>query len=152
MPAFTNPRTPNVTDYTAFLRESGISEADLPDDSFWISTTLDIGKATANLLIALAAPYYVLAVYNFGADRLLNFATDQPDRVYFATQRKNLGLLSYAAGVVGSSSGDGASQSLEVIEAAKAFTVTDVQLMKTPFGRNYIGIAQTYGPTIWGLT
>lgn len=150
---FSNLRQPNLPDYLVFLREAvGISVDDLPDDSPFIPGTYAMAAAAVNTTLCLAPMAYSLARYNFGADRVINFAIDQPNRVYFAKLRKDLGILSFAAGLVSSSSGDGASQSLEVIEAAKGMTVTDLQLMKTPYGRQYIGLAQSYGPTIWGLS
>jgi hypothetical protein len=154
MSGFVTPATPNVTDYTTFLRSGvGIPVADLPDDSMWIPTTLAIAIAQVNLaLTCTVAPIYSLACYNLGADRLLNFALDLPQRSYFTDLRKTLGLLSFAAGLVASSSDSATSQSLQVIEAAKKMTLTDLQLAKTPYGRAYMGIAQSYGPTIWGLT
>ena len=154
MSGFVEPGKPNVTDYTAFLRGNvGISVADLPDDSMWITATLGIAIAQVNLaLTRLVRPMYCLAVYNLGADRLINFALDLPQRSYFADLRKSLGVTVFAAGLVSSSSDAGTSQSLQVIEAAQKMTLTDLQLAKTPYGRAYMGIAQSYGPTIWGLT
>jgi hypothetical protein len=154
MSGFIEPGTPNVTDYTAFLRGNvGIPVADLPDDSMWITATLAIAVGQVNLaLTCTVQPMYCLACYNLAADRLINFAVDLPQRSYFADLRKQLGVTVFAAGLVSSSSDAGTSQSLEVIEAAKKMTLTDLQLAKTPYGRTYMGIAQSYGPTVWGLT
>ena len=158
MSGFITPTTPNVTDYLTFIRNGlGIGPAFLPDDSLWITTTFNMAKATVNLALTSAtvgtvAPYYTLAVYNFAADRLLNFALDQPGQSYFKDTRAALGLNSWAAGLVAASGDQGTSQTLEVIEAAKRMTITDLAMMKTPYGRAYLDFAQAYGPTIWGLT
>lgn len=156
MTNFANPGEPNEADYLLFLRQGvGIRAEDLPADSMWIPATfgMAVGTVTLALDLSTVTPIYSLAVYNFGADRLINFALDQPNRSFFTDLRNRLGITSFAAGLV-SSSGDnaGSSQSLEVIEAAKRLTVTQLQMMKTPYGRNYIGFAQQYGPTVWGLT
>jgi hypothetical protein len=154
MSGFVQPNKPNVTDYSTFLYNSvGIPVADLPTDSMWIQITLNIAIAEVNLaLTCTVAPMYSIACYNLAADRLLNFAIDLPQRSYFTDMRKTLGILTLASGLVSSSSDGGTSQSLETIEAAKKMTLTNLQLAKTPYGRAYMGIAQSYGPTVWGLT
>jgi|ERR1700733_470981 len=154
MSGFVYPTKPNTTDYLTFLRQGvGIPDADLPDDSMWVPVTLNIAIGQVSLQLAcLNTPIYPLACYNLAADRLINYAIDLPQRSYFTDLRKSLGVTSFAAGLVSSSGDAGTSQSLEVIEAAKKMTLTDLQLAKTPYGRAYMGIAQSYGPTIWGLT
>jgi len=155
---FLTPTTPNVTDYLTFIRSGlGIGPVFLPDDSFWITATFNLAIGTVNLALTNATvgtngPYYTLSVYNFAADRLLNFALDQPGQSYFKDTRAALGLNSFAAGLVAASGDQGTSQTLEVIEAAKRMTITDLAMMKTPYGRAYLDFAQAYGSTIWGLT
>ncbi len=39
-----------------------------------------------------------------------------------------------------------------VQEAAKNFTLANLQNLKTPWGRTYLGFAQAYGPSIIGLS
>ena len=160
MSGFTTPTKPNIADYLMFLRQGvGIGPAFLPDDSLWVQTSFDIAMGTVNLaLMALpgssptAVPIYVLAVYNLAADRLLNFALDEPGQCYFRDLRSSLGLNAFMPGFVTASADQGTSQTLALIESVKNFTVTDLQMMKTPYGRMYIDFAQNYGPYIWGLT
>jgi hypothetical protein len=151
---FATPSTPNVADYLLFLRQGlGIGPAYLPDNSFWIQATFDMAKAIVNdQLIIADATMYTMAIYNFAADRLLNFALDQPGQEFFRDMRQSLGLNSFQPGFIISSADQGTSQSFEVIEAAKRMTITDLQMMRTPYGRVYLDIAQSYGSTIWGLT
>ena len=157
MSGFITPATPNLTDYLTFIRNGlGIGPAFLPDNSLWITTTFNMAMATVNLSLTVASVgtsgnIYTLAVYNFAADRLLNFALDQPGESYFKDTRAALGLNSFASGLVAASGDQGTSQTLEVIEAAKRMTITDLAMMKTPYGRAYLDFAQAYGPTIWGL-
>ena len=153
MTAFVNPRLANRTDYLTFLRGIGITTAVLPDDSMWIGISYDVSIGTVNTLIAiLCPPIYPLAVYNLGADRLLNFAQDQPNMSFFADFRANNGLMKFSPGLISSAGDQGTSDSFEVIAAAKNMTISDLQMMRTPYGRAYLGIAQSYGPTIWGLS
>ena len=41
--------------------------------------------------------------------------------------------------------------SLVVQKAAEAFQLSDLQNLKTPWGRTYLGFAQKYGPSVWGV-
>jgi hypothetical protein len=154
MTAFATPSKPNVDDYLLFLREGvGIGPAYLPDDSLWVQTTLDMAIGTVNDWINVADPrMYTIAVYNFGADRLLNFGLDEPGQCFFKDTRAALGLNSFSSGLISASADQGTSQSFEVIEAAKRMTITDLQMLRTPYGRVYLDIAQSYGSNIWGLT
>ena len=152
--SFATPTKPNMADYLLFIRQGvGIGPAYLPDGSLWVQATYDMAIATVNLeLLKASGSIYTLAVYNFGVDRLLNFALDEPGQSYFKDTRQALGLNLFNAGLVNASSDQGTSQSLEIIEAAKRLTITDLAMMKTPYGRVYLDFAQSYGPTIWGLT
>lgn len=95
---------------------------------------------------------YAEAVYNLSADLLINYAPDQPGFSYFTKLRRKLNITGFVSGIVQASSDESTSVSLVVQEAAKAFTLKDVQNLKTPYGRAYLGLAQSYGPTTWGLT
>ena len=55
-------------------------------------------------------------------------------------------------GVVASTSNEGTSTSLEVIAAAKNFTLGNLQNLETPYGRAYWRSAQDYGPSIVGVS
>jgi hypothetical protein len=145
--------TVNRADYLAFLRlYVGIDEAFLPDTSPWIDLSLDIAVAKVNQAFTAFPPIYVLAVYNYAADRLVNMAIDQPGKTYFADLRKQLGLNNPSPGIIQSSSDQGTSQSFMIPAWMEDMTLTNLQMLKTPWGRAYLGYAQEYGPTIWGLT
>jgi len=147
---------PTIEGYLAFLREGvGIGPEYLPDDSLWVQATFDMARATVNDALIWAdcgRSVYTMAVYNYGADRLLNLANDAAGQCFFRDLRSSLGLHSFSAGLVVSSSDQGTSQTLEIIAAAKSMTLTDLQMMKTPYGRAYLDYAQNYGGNIWGLT
>lgn len=95
---------------------------------------------------------YALAVYNLAADNLVNYAPDQDGFSYFTALREKLNINGFVSGVVQSSGDDGTSVSLVVQEAAKAFTLANLQQLKTPWGRQYLALAQSYGPTSWGIS
>lgn len=155
---------PNLPDFLTFLRGVvGIEAAYLPDAALSIVYAFQTAMATVSPDLASIPSFpvtpqnpipwttYALAVYNLGADRVINFAQDQPDRTYFFDMRKDLGVNPFRPGVVASSGGTGNSQSTLNPEFMKNLTMGDLQSMKTPYGREYLNIAQQIGP-LWGVT
>lgn len=145
--------TPNVTDFTTFLRTTALIDvAYLPDNSPVIAMAFQIAMGTVYQGLALAGPpFYVLAVYNLGADRVINFAQDQPDRTFFADLRFKLKIDDFVPGVITSSNNVSTGQSMLNPEFMKTLTLADLQNLKTPFGRTYLSIAQQVG-VIWGVS
>lgn len=110
---------------------------------------------------------YTRAVYNLAADTLINWAQDDdppapptypnplnPDGDpigYWAYLRSQYGVLNFVAGVVQSTSDEGTSVSYQVPEQFKNLTIANLQNLKTPYGRAYLGIAGSWGP-LWGLS
>jgi hypothetical protein len=148
-----NQTTPNRPDYLIFLRQMvGIPVDFMPDDSPWIDLSYEIAEAKVNPWLGVAPPIYVVAFYNYAADRLVNMALDMPGKTYFSDLRKQLGLNTASPGIIQSSSDQGTSQSFMIPKWMNDMTLTNLQMLKTPWGRTYLGYAQEYGPTIWGLT
>lgn len=110
---------------------------------------------------------YALAVYNYAGAILLIYAQDLPDAPivpgskndlnpnglpFFAWSRRQFNLLGYVGGTIQSSSDQGTSQSMVIPEAAETFTIENLELTKTPWGRQYLSIAQKLGPSLFGIT
>ena len=95
---------------------------------------------------------YSLAVYYLSTDLLVNVTPDQNGFTFFADLRKQFNIAGYISGVVQASSDEGTSVSLVVQEAAQHFTLSDVQRLKTPWGRAYLELAQSWGPTTFGIS
>jgi hypothetical protein len=137
----------------------GINPLYLPNNSPSIGWAFSVALMIVNPALAVVATpsmapvqtsIYEQAVYNLAGDNLINYAQDQPGRTYFADLRKAYGLNAFAAGVVTSASDSGTSDSLAVPEALQALTLSQLQNVKTPWGRQYLAYAQTYG-TMWGV-
>jgi hypothetical protein len=172
---------PTLAGFLLFVRNTmGISTAILPDNSPVIGMAFAVALAIVNpqLKCAPALPQfdstgaqlnggglsvYALAVYNLAGDNLLNYAQDLPDAEpvtgsgdpglpFFAWTRKQLNINGFVSGVIQSSGDNGTSVSLVVQEAAKDFTLANLQQLKTPYGRQYLAFAQSYGPTTWGIS
>ena len=151
---FANPRKPSLADYLVFVRNyMAIAPRFLPDNSVWIEASYDVAIEKVNLALAAASPLiYTLAVYNYAGDRLINFALDQPGECFFVDLRKAYGLTTLISGLVQAASDNGTSQSFLNPEWAKEMTLTNLEMTRTPYGRTYLGFAQEYGRSGWGLT
>ncbi len=166
---------PTLVGFQSFmLNVMGITTELLPPSAPVVEMAYDIAIDIVNLQIATASPdIYTIAVYNLAGSNIINYAQDQiyasqsaappgstllPDGTvrymnelpYFAYLRKNWNILGFAGGVVQSSSDVSTSESMVIQEAAKDFTLADIQYLKDPFGRHYLSIAQRYG-ALWGL-
>lgn len=144
---------PTQAGFLDFVRNvMQISTTVLPDSSPSIATAYSVALEIVNDQLALASStMYTYAVYNLAGDNLVNYAPDQQGQTYFADLRKTLNLAGFVSGVIQASSDESTSESMVVQDAAKEFTLADLQNLKTPWGRTYLGIAQRYG-TVWGLT
>ena len=149
---------PTLSDFQTFITSvMGISTSVLPSNSPVITWSFDFAYDwVAQELSGLTAQpgswtMYQRAVYNLAADTLINWAQDTPPSTYFANLRKDFGCNSFVAGVIQSSSDEGTSESLLVPEAFARLTIANLGNLKTPYGRAYLGIAQSFGP-VWGLS
>ncbi len=150
---FTNPTTPNLTDFTTFVYNQGVLPVNLPSTSEYLVWSLDYAGN-----IALAPPpampsiVYVMAIYNLGMHHLLKIAQDVTGSNFFQTQRQAYNLLSFTAGPVISSQDQATQTNLEVSEWMKTMTLSALDYLKTPWGREYLAYAQSYGPNIVGVS
>ena len=156
--------TPTLAGFIVFIRTvMQINTTVLPDDSTFIVWAFNVAMEIVNDQIALASSLmYTLAVYNLGGDNLLNYAPDLPDAplyppdnadgtTFFMYMRTKFNLTGFVSGVITAANDETTGQSLQVPDAFKGLTISDLQNLKTPYGRQYLAIAQRYGE-IWGLT
>lgn len=144
--------TPTLDGFMQWMRGQGFSGEVLPGDSIFWSLVYDISLRTVIPELAVAGPQiYTLAVYNLGADMMVNWAPDQPGQTYFQDLRKSYGTFAFAPGVVTTAGDQGTSGSLLNPEFMKELSLANLQNMKTPYGRQYLAWAQSFGP-LWGLT
>lgn len=150
----------NLTDFIWFIEnEMGVPASALPADPSTdpdILIAFEVAKATVNPILGCVSPiYYNLALYNFGGDYLINWASDsyasEPCSTYFADLRKDMDITSFKAGVVQSTADVTTSTTLAISDTNKNMTLSDLQNLKTPYGRAYLAIAQKFGE-IWGLS
>lgn len=95
---------------------------------------------------------YVIAVYNLGMHQILKIAQDPPGGTFFSTQRSTFNLLSFQAGPVAASADQATSETLVTADFIKGLTMQGLDLLNTPWGREYLAYAQMYGPNIVGVS
>ena len=153
---------PTLAGFIAFAQNvMGISSGVLDPSSPYYGYALAAALAFVNpALASVCAPtvpgvtswtIYELATYNLAGDRLINYAQDTPPSTYFATQRANFKINAFAPGVVAASSDEGSSTTLNVLDAMKGLTIGQLQNLKTPYGQEYLAIAQSVG-SLWGIS
>jgi hypothetical protein len=171
---------PTLAGFIDFLRNTvGISTTVLPDNSPDIGTAFAVALAIVNpALRGVCIPskdsagavlngggltIFALCVYNLGASNVFAYAQDLPGAAmvegsgkpglpFFQWSRKQWNVNGFVSGVISGSSDESTSQTLVVQEAAKAFTLANLQQLKDPYGRQYLAMAQSYGPSTWGLS
>lgn len=153
-----NPNAPNLPDYVLWIRNVvGIAPGWLPDGSPFFGYALD--RALRLVLIpgaALSGAEYTLAVYNCATHVQLKITPDQVvngvSYTYFAAKQAEFKLFALPAGLVTSSSDQGTSESNAVPDALQQLTLTDLDFIRTPWGREFLAYQQDYGPFVWGLS
>ena len=95
---------------------------------------------------------YNVAVYNLAGDLLIAYAPDTAATpAYFAGLREKFNVGKFTAGVIANAGDEATSAGIEVIDGMKNLTIDQLQNLKTPYGRAYLGIAMKYG-TNWGVS
>ncbi len=140
--------------FLAFLRSPALIPVDaLPDDSPYITAAYDYAVALVlQEFISVSPSLYDLAVYNLGTDFLLNWCPDTPPSTYFTDVRKTMDLAGFVAGPVTSTSDEGTSSSFTIADFFKGLQMSDLQNLRTPYGRMYLSIAQKAGPNLFGVS
>lgn len=149
---------PTLAGFITFLRDIVQIPADvLPDNSPYILYSYQFSQETVYGAICGVSPFlYSSAIYNLATSILIYTAEDNPaltppKNTFFADLRKKYSVDSFVAGVIQSSYDDTTGQTLTVPDFFKSLTLLDLQLLKDPWGRQYLLIAQQWG-TIWGLS
>lgn len=163
---------PTLAGFISWIRAvMGVSTTVLPDDSPVIAMAFNVALAIVNpALYCVGIPntgspgttIYALATYNLGGDNLINYAQDLPDAApvqgsdpplpFFQWSRQRYDTLGFVSGVISSSHDESTGNTMVVQEAAKNFTLGQIQNLKTPWGRQYLALAQSWGPTTFGLS
>lgn len=166
---------PSLSEYKAWVNTyMGIPASALPADSAVLEDSYDFGVTVVNPLLNLAGGFiYSLALYNFAGHWLVAWAPDQPNSYfpsppaeppstvtdptkntgYFQWLRSPQGfnLNAFVPGVIRASNDVSTGQSLVVPKQLETLGLMDLEMVKTPWGRMYLDLAQMAG-TDWGIT
>lgn len=142
--------------YLTFLRTVvGIPVSAMPDDSPDVAASYDWAVAlTPYQIKTLSDLMYTTAVYNCGADYLLQWGSDQygtAGSTFFADVRQTYGINSFTAGVVEMTEDETTNAKLRVPTNFNDLTLDQLVSTKTPYGRQYLSIYQKLG-SIWTLS
>lgn len=145
---------PTQAGFVNFIRQvMGITTQQLPDNSPVIPIAYEVSLQIVNQVLQCIVPeIYTLCVYNLGGSNIINYAPDTPPSTFFADTRKAWNLLGFVSGVISASADETTSQTLVVQEAAKNFTLANLNQLQDPYGRRYLGLSQSYGPVVWGVS
>ena len=164
---------PTLAGFTAWVfGVLQIPSAALPSDSPYLGYAFNVAVAIVNPYLGIGVPsppplpppapqqqnnlIYQLAVYNLAADNLINWCPDQTGQTFFATLRGpppgGYGINAWLAGVVTTTYDEATGSTLTTPEFMKDFTMSNLQNLKTPYGRQYLSFAQTFGPGLWGIS
>lgn len=141
--------TISLSGFIEFVRtDIGITAAQVPDDSPSISLAYGGAVEWVNPDIEVVMPlFYATAVYNLAASFLVNYGIESA----LADAREKLKLNDFTAGVIAGASDNATSAQRLVPDFFKDLSLADLQMLKDPWGRRYLMIAQQFG-SLWGLS
>jgi hypothetical protein len=144
---------PNTTDLYTFLQTiAQVPTAALPSSSAYLSWALSYAEEkTLLVLYAIGQDYYCFAVYLLATSFLINWCPDQSGQTFFQALRKQWNLTGFVGGTVQSSADESTSESLLSPEFLKSLTPMQLQALRDPFGRQWLGMQADMG-VAWGLS
>ena len=135
--------------FVVFVRNQGVNTSVLPDGNQYLQYAYNIAVEVVNIDLSVISPIiYDLCVYNLGMDNLINYAQDQINQTFWQDLRSNFGVNAFVPGVIHESHDETTGQSLETPEIFKTMTISNLQHLKTPYGRTYLQHAMQYGGLI----
>ncbi len=150
--AYANPTYPNLADFIVFCRGQGVSVAFLPDASEYFIASFDWTKEVALYVPNMNSILYVGATYNLGLHNLIKLSQDEVGQTFFTDQRVAYKLLQFVTGAISSSGDQSTNQAFAVSDALKNLSLSGIDLLKTPWGREYLEYAQQYSDGIVGVS
>lgn len=143
---------PTQAGYLDFLRNVvGIAAEALPNDSPYVSMTYGASVELVLHLLQRMPSTYTIAVYNLATHFLVSQCPDQEGQTIFNDLRVKFGLMNFTPGLIQASNDETTGQSWMIPDIFKKSNLRELDLMKTPWGRTYMEIAQIGFP-MWGIS
>lgn len=144
---------PTLAGFQTFVSNyMGVPSTALDPGGDVVATAFQIAQDLVNPVLGFVTPdLFTIATYNLAGHQLIEYAPDQTGQTYFENLRKSFALNAPAVGVVQSAGDNGTSASVVTPDFMAHLSLSDLQLMKTPWGRRYLEIAQKFG-ALWGIS
>lgn len=145
--------TPTLDGFTTFCRTiAGITTDVMPDGDPGFDRAFSIAQGMVPCeMNLLDSTIFTDCTYCWGVSVLVQFQQDQPGETFFADMRSAYGVNNLVPGVISSTADEATSTSLTVGRSLSNLSLTDLQRIKDPFGRQAIAYLMDLG-TSWGLT
>jgi len=145
--------TPTLSGFITFCRNVvGIPVDVMPDNDPGFQSALDYAALWIPLFLNQLSPgLFTVCTYNWAASLLIQYQQDPTGQVFFTQNRQSLGINNFVPGVLQSASNEATSQSMAIGKGLSNMTITDMQRVKDPYGRQALAILMDLG-TVWGLT
>lgn len=164
-PPVVQPGCPTLAGFQDFITNiMGIAPKYLEPTNPAIQFSFDFALTIVNRTFQVVSPFaYNVMVYNLAGHNLLMFAGDIPGVFYvnpdgsehmsaegqpigyFGYIRQSMDLNGFPPGIVQSTADETTSASFVVPDAMKNLSFQDLETARTPWGRRYLGLAQSYG-------
>ena len=143
---------PTLDGFLAFAYAQGVPNTVIVDDTnpYLIAAYNEAVEIVIQLLAVISPTLYTTAVYNLAMHVLVETAQDPTGQTFFTNLRQKLDLNGGIFGVVTTTSDESTSVSVEAPDFVKNLSLSDLDYLKTPWGRRYVEIAQRAGLS-WGL-
>jgi len=145
--------TPTLAGFVTFCRDiAGITLEVMPDDDPGFDRAFAVAQGMIPLeLCVISAVIFTDCTYCWGVSVLVQFQQDQPGETFFSDMRSAYGVNNLVPGVISSTADEATSTSLTVGKSLSNLSLTDLQRIKDPFGRQAIAYLMDLG-TSWGLS
>lgn len=145
--------TPTLAGFVTFCRDvAGIAPIVMPDDDPGFDRAFSVAQAMIPLVLCqVSAVIFTDCTYCWGVSVILQFQQDQAGQTFFETLRSAYGTGNFVPGVISSDADESTSTTLTVGRSLSDLSLSDLQRVKDPFGRQAIGYLMDLGP-VWGLS
>lgn len=144
---------PTLAGFVTFCRDiAGITPEVMPDADAGFDRAFSIAQGMIPLELCQLSPViFTDCTYCWGVSVLVQFQQDQPGETFFSDMRSAYGVNNLVPGVISATSDEGTATSLTVGKSLANLSLTDLQRIKDPFGRQAIAYLMELG-TSWGLS
>jgi hypothetical protein len=145
--------TPTLAGFVTFCRTvAGINSTVMPDNDPGFDRAFTLAQEWIPCELAqISAIFFTDCTYSWGVSIILQQQLDQTGQTFFADMRAAYGVNNLVPGVITSDADESTSTTLTTGKSLSNLSLTDLQRIKDPFGRQAIAYLMDMG-TLWGLS